>query len=198
MIAGQTPFRKIIFGGSFSPPTLAHEAIIRMCLAMPGFAEVWVMPSGDRRDKTMSAGDADRLAMLAIVKHASFHDDPRFIITEFELRLPRPTATYQTAAALNRAYPNTEFWFVLGTDSYDSMVTDAWEHGAALRSTLHMIIVGRDDSVADTGRLRHLPLHIPAGISSTAVRVKARAGEPLDGMVSPPVATYISGHRLYR
>jgi nicotinic acid mononucleotide adenylyltransferase len=57
--------RKILlFGGSFSPPTLAHEAIIAACLDMKDFDEVWVMPSGDRADKVIAIQDEDRLKML--------------------------------------------------------------------------------------------------------------------------------------
>lgn len=189
----------IVFGGSFSPPTVAHEAIIGACLALLGFAAVWLMPSGDRRDKVMSAGDEDRLAMLDVIRGERFHADPRLIISDFELRLPRPSETYQTVAALGRAYPRVVFWFVLGADSYRSMATPAWEHGTTLRYSLNLILVGRDDvPIPARSGMRALQVSLPVGLSSTYVRERVRARQPLDGLVSGPVARFIQEHALYR
>ena len=189
----------IVFGGSFSPPTVAHETIIKECLTVPGFTEVWVMPSGSRKDKVMSAGDGDRLAMLEIVKRERCRNDPRLIVTAFELRLPRPSATYRTVAALGRDYPETEFWFVLGADSYLSMTTPAWEHGAALQQSLRILVVGRGArELPERDGLRALDMRVPEDISSTAVRAHVRARRPLGGLVSEPVARYIRDHGLYR
>ncbi|MFW5857997.1 MAG: nicotinate-nucleotide adenylyltransferase [Planctomycetota bacterium] len=44
------------------------------------------------------------------------------------------------------------------------------------------------------GSLLPLP---PAPVSSTEVRRRCRAGEPLDGLVPPAVAAYLRDHRLY-
>ena len=57
----------VVFGGSFSPPTLAHTEIIARCLAVPGVDEVWLVPSGSRTDKNIAVTAADQLAMLKIV-----------------------------------------------------------------------------------------------------------------------------------
>lgn len=189
----------IVFGGSFSPPTLAHEAIIRACLALSGFDAVWVMPSGDRRDKSMTASDTDRLAMLGLMKRGRFHSDPRLIISDFELRLQRPTATYQTVAALQQAYPEAVFWFALGADSYESMITPAWEHGEELRQSLNIIVVGRIGMTLPGRRgLLALPVDTHEGISSTVARARISSRRSAKGIVSEPVHRYIREHYLYR
>ena len=189
----------IVFGGSFSPPTVAHEAIIRACLALPGFSAVWVMLSGDRRDKPMTASDADRVAMLELMKRQCFQGDPGLIISSFELRLPRPTATYRTVAALQQAYPETAFWFVLGADSYRSMATPAWERGQELRDALNLVVVSRDGRVGDEdGHVQRLAVNTPDDVSSTAARTAARMGAPLDALVCPAIRAYIAAKKLYR
>src|SRR5688500_12607443 len=95
----------LVFGGSFSPPTLAHEEILRRCLSLPQFDEVWAMPSGDRLDKTIPAEDEDRLAMLEIVKTERFANNPRLHVSAFELELPQPTNTFDTLHWLRAQFP---------------------------------------------------------------------------------------------
>ena len=185
-----TSHKVLIFGGSFSPPTVAHEAIIRACLAMPEFTETWLLPSGDRLDKEVAMSDRQRLAMLELVKKADFASDPRLVISDFELSLPRPTQTYQTVAALKERFPETDFWFVFGADSYLSMPD--WPHGAELQRSLHMVVFG---SLARTlpANAHYVKIDEYADVSSTRTRAALARGESLDGLVSPAVARYLSG-----
>lgn len=188
----------LIFGGSFSPPTLAHEAIIRQCLALPQFDEVWMMPCGERTDKTMSADDQNRLEMIWLVKRHSFQNDPRLIISDFELKLPRPTSTHTTLQALGAAYPDTEFWWALGTDSFFSM-PHTWEHGAELQKRLNLLVFtseAQTNITAPNVTILRLPAEL-ARTSSTSARQSVAAGVPPKA-VSRPVLDYISRHRLYK
>ncbi len=186
----------LLFGGSFSPPTLAHEAIIRACLALPDFDSVWVMPSGDRADKRMSATAKDRLMMLQLLRRETFHDTARLKISDFELRLPQPNDTSSTIAALTKTYPRHTFCYVFGTDAYYDMPN--WPDGAALQSTLPMVVVGRGADLFPVAP--HItPLVLPqhGHISSTSTRAMVAAGH-LEAFVSPAIADYIRSHRLYR
>ncbi|HTH72593.1 MAG TPA: nicotinate-nicotinamide nucleotide adenylyltransferase [Candidatus Pristimantibacillus sp.] len=184
-----TNHKVLIFGGSFSPPTIAHEAIIRACLAMPEFTEVWLLPSGDRLDKEVAMDGHQRLAMLELVKQADFASDPRLVISDFELSLPRPTQTYQTVAALKDTFPEIDFWFVYGADSYLSMPD--WPHGAELQRSLRMLVFG---SLARTlpANVHYIKIDEYADVSSTQARAALARGDSLDGLVSPAVARYLS------
>ena len=187
----------LVLGGSFNPPTLAHEAIIAACLALPGYDEVWLVPSGDRLDKIMAAPDEHRLNMAKIVQQKAFGNNPRIRVTDFELQLPRPTETYQTAEALARAYPNDIFCWVFGADAYADMPN--WHHGDLLRKQLVMLLFDRGGhSFTKTDNVRWMPR--PDGqpaTSSTAVRAALAAGRSVDGLVSPAVLDYIVRHHLY-
>lgn len=187
----------IIFGGSFNPPTRAHEAIIRECLAQPLFDEVWVMPSGSRADKTIPTSDQDRLQMLQLLRHDSFADDPRMVVSDFELQLPRPTATRHTVRALTAAYPDVEFWFAFGDDSLRTMPT--WPGAEEFMQNMRMIIFSADpDLPAPSDKRRFVPL--PAEmrlVSSTAVRAAATNGGDVDLWVSPAIADYVARRGLY-
>lgn len=190
--------RKIlIFGGSFSPPTLAHEAIIDACLKLPQFDEVWVMPSGDRLDKTIAATDNDRIKMLEVIKRENFGSDPRLAITDFELRLPRPTKTSRTFPLLKDEYPGTEFWLALGRDSYMSM--PEWPDGRALQQALKMVVFySGGDTLSDVDNV--MTVQLPDALSDTSsshARQAIAGGSYADTGVSQPVLGYIKQHNLY-
>lgn len=165
----------LVFGGSFNPPTVAHQALIAACLAKQGFDQVWLMPSGERLDKQPEATDAQRLDMLRIIKTSAFDNDHRLVVSDFELRLPRPSQTSKTVSALQRAYPHTDFWFAFGEDAYRDIPN--WPGGAELKN-LKTIIFPRT-----------------ADVSSTAARTSIAAGQ--NKFVTQPVLDYILQHQLY-
>lgn len=193
------PQEVIVFGGSFNPPTRAHESIIRTCMQQPGFDEVWVMPSGDRDDKHMASSDADRLAMLEALKQDDFGNDPRLQISDFELRLPQPTQTIRTVGALALAYPRTNFWFVYGADSYASM--PEWENGQELQQNLSVLLLPREGTPlpSPSPNIRYLigDLEDAAAISSTKVREAVGQRQDFAPFVSNAVRKYIQARKLY-
>jgi len=183
--------RKIlVFGGAFSPPTLAHEAIIAACLDLPDFDQVWLMPSGDRSDKTMSMSGRHRMEMLRQVKQSSFANDPRLAITDFELGLPHPNRTYRTVQEMFGQYHDNDFWFVFGADSYRDMPN--WEHGVELQKQLKMVVFGDTGLPSLPANVQYILLDQKLGdISSTKARRAMSDHQSLDGLVSPPVARYL-------
>lgn len=189
--------RVIVFGGSFNPPTVAHANIMETCLNLPDFDEVWVMPSGEREDKQMSASDEHRLNMLEFVKSEIFEDDPRLKISDFELRLPRPTETINTIGRLLNKYSNVEFWFAFGVDAYEDM--RGWLGGVILESELNMIIFERD-GIKPPNRDGIIDISLPEcdSISSTRVREALASGELISDLVCSGVEKYIRDLDLYR
>jgi nicotinate (nicotinamide) nucleotide adenylyltransferase len=181
----------LIFGGSFSPPTLAHEEILRQCLGLPGFDEIWAMPSGDRLDKTIPAEDKHRLAMLAIVKAERLANDPRLHISSFELEMSQPTSTFGTLHSLRTKFPQYDFWFAFGRDSYFTM--PSWPHGAELRRSLSMVLFGDPDGpIPEGSNIVYVVLPSTfSQMSATQARQALASGENLSSLVSKPIARYL-------
>lgn len=187
-----------VFGGAFDPPTKAHEAIMEACLSREDIDEVWVMPSGQRTDKSGMSDDETRLRMLEIVRREQFNSDQRLVVSDFELQLPRPTQTYLTSQALASAYPGARFWYVFGADSFDSMET--WEDGVALKQTIGMLLIPRVGYVLPEGnnRIRCLAVeNATQNISSTGAREAIRNGKDADKYISSAVQQFILEHALY-
>jgi len=189
-----------LFGGTFDPPTLTHEAIIAACLAMSDFDQIWIMPSGVREDKPGMSSDASRLELLACIGQQVFGDNSRLVITDFEMQLPRPTETITTVQVLQATYPQHDFWFVFGADSYRAMPT--WRGGKQLQATLPMLVVERhgDSCPPASAVVRHVPLPqevLDMCASSTKVRQAVGAGQAIDGLVSKAVLDCIFRLGLY-
>lgn len=189
-----------VFGGSFDPPTVVHEQIVRALLNDPSFDEVWIMPSGNREDKPQTSEIHKRLAMLAILCQEKFAAEERLHISEFELGLPQPTETFCTYEELGKQYPSTRFWFVFGADSVTTMHT--WREGERLLDELPMIVVPRHgyEVPASANHVQELPdLELfKQAISSTEVRRRVGEGVALDGLVTDAIAGFIHRRRLYR
>jgi nicotinate-nucleotide adenylyltransferase len=183
----------VVFGGSFSPPTQAHEAIVRQCLALAGFDEVWLVPSSDRTDKNISVPPQQQMEMLEILASDVFLGNPRLKINHTELKRGIATETYDTYQEFLRDYPATDFWFVFGSDSYATIRT--WLNGDWLAQNLPVLLVERNGhalppAAAHIRHLAPLPGRI-APISSTLVRAKLKAHEDIRQLVPGPVADYV-------
>lgn len=187
-----------IFGGTFDPPTRAHEAIVQACLDVPFIDEVWLMPSGQRRDKPEMSSEIARVAMVQLMIAEAFHDDARLRVCHMERYLPQPTSTAQTYVALRDAYPATSFWFIFGADSYHDMPN--WKQGRVLRRNMSMLIMEREGFKLppETETKRHLPLYeLEHPISSTQARHCAKTGLDLAPFVQPTIGNFISRAALY-
>jgi nicotinate-nucleotide adenylyltransferase len=181
----------LIFGGSFNPPTLAHEAIISKALSLPEFDEVWVMPSTSRYDKQIPVSGDDRLKMLKLIKKHTFGNDPRLVISDYEFKLPHNSEMYKTILALEQHFPGDEFWFVFGGDSYDTIPD--WPRGEWLTKNMNVIVIS--DTPRDT--TTYSLSDELTNISSTEARRRVSANKKIDNLVSPAVKYFIQQHNLY-
>lgn len=121
-----------LYGGSFSPPHLGHASVIEALLRLFPCDEIWVMPSADRHDKTVTASEEHRVKMLEIMI-AELFPKPKIpiLVSDFELRLNKPTVTYETLKLLKGKYPNHKFHFVIGSENLGAIETK-WLNGKKL------------------------------------------------------------------
>lgn len=183
----------IVYGGAFNPPTLAHLAILQACVdyARPREAEVWLLPSGDRYDKTIPVPRERRLAYIA-----AMIDDTetncvtvRFETSELDRR--DTVETFDTVVEMAQRFPEYEMTWVFGADSTETMAQ--WKEGGWLLEHLPKLIVERPGSQVNplARRATLLSVRTPE-VSSTEVRRRLEAGEPVQGLVGPSVAALIA------
>lgn len=177
----------VIYGGAFNPPTLAHVAILQACFgyAEQEDADVWVVPSGNRLDKTIATPRERRLDYIdAMIYDAGAVG--RAVVSTMELDRPFAIETADTVAELRADYPDRSFTFVFGADSTETMAT--WKDGEVLLETLPMLVVEREGSRINSLARFATRLNVQTpDVSSTLVRQCLESGAHLEGLVSPGV-----------
>lgn len=53
-----------LYGGSFDPPHKGHKDVIEDIMTMEFVHELWIMPCGDRNDKSLLLSYQERLNMI--------------------------------------------------------------------------------------------------------------------------------------
>ncbi len=176
----------IIYGGAFNPPTLAHHAILQACFdfAQKNHAEVWIMPCGDRSDKSIGVSIKDRLRLVeALVEDVDEHNVKHRVV-DIELRDKQKTDTYRTHLMLKSKFPAYSYCWVFGSDSVNTMKD--WNNGVWLFNNLKMLVVSRPNSelldIPQNASLLDFEGH---DISSTEVRRLLKINESIKHLVTP-------------
>lgn len=171
-----------------------------MCLAIPGAREVWLLPSGNRTDKRIAVSPSEQLAMLKLIVAQEFDADTRLKIIDTELQRNIATETYDTYKELLRDYPETDFWFVYGSDSYATI--RQWLNGEWLACNLPVLLVPRNSVPlpATQKHIKHLTAlsKKAAPLSSTRVRQAAAAKKDVGQFVPAVIANYVQTRALFQ
>lgn len=193
-----------IYGGTFNPVHNGHLALAEAALGAFALERVLFVPGHVTPFKigVRVASDGDRLAMLRL----AIAGRPAFGVSTVELDRGGVSYTVDTLECLRAAHPDWDLWLLLGADSLLSL--GRWHRGADI-PRLASVGTLRRPGVVLPGRLdgfspdvsRGLLANVADGdcpdISSSEVRRRARAGEPLAGLVPDAVAGYIVHHGVY-
>lgn len=200
----------VLFGGAFDPPHHAHLLAAECARVHFGANEVCFLPTGDPYHKRHDAPNAfpaqiarrgtdpspaaDRLAMIEL----AVRDTPAFSVDARETRRDGSSYTVDTLEELVRELPGTPLVFVIGSDG----LADFWRWKTPAR-VLELATIA---VVMKPGEQRQPPEPVPhtvvpmplLAISSTLVRERVGAGQPVRFLVPPAVDDYIAAHGLYR
>lgn len=194
--------RVVVFGGTFDPVTTGHIAVADQAQRLLEPDEFWFLVDnlpGER--KAVYAPAAVRLEMV----RAAVTDDPRFIVSDFEIARGGETYTAESMGELHRMHPNVRFELLLGADSARSINT--WRFAKRLLAREWFDIVNRsgaepltlDDAAAlgfDRSRTRLVEVASPQ-LSASDVRDRVAAGAPVDGLVPEPALEIIRRLGMY-
>ncbi len=194
----------VVMGGSFNPPTIAHQRLMLGAVETLGAARGIFVPSSHayvsakmRRDKHRNEvlPEEARLRMLL----AMAADDPRLEVEDCEFHRAERSYTYESMGAVQEKYPEAELYFVAGGDK--TAVISRWHRIREFLERFRIVLVRREDYEPEA-ELRQNPflsghldrfsmIEAPAGldgVSSSAVREKLREGLPgAEAMLHPAV-----------
>lgn len=192
-----------ILGGTFNPPHLAHLICAQEAYLRLGLERVILMPAGRPPHKPLDddPGPEHRLELC----RRAVAGDPRLEVSDLEVRRDGPSYTVDTLSALRSQSPDTELYLIVGGDVAATLPD--WHRPERVLALATLAVASRRGTSRRAVReaLASLPggdraefFRMPTvGISSTEIRDRARAAEPIHYLVPEPVASYIEEHRLY-
>jgi nicotinate-nucleotide adenylyltransferase len=185
-----------VFGGTFDPVHSAHievAASVRRALALDRMLLVVANQPWQKLGERPLTPAEDRYAMVA----AAVADRPDLEASRLEIDRGGTSFTVDTVRQLRQAHPEAELYLVVGSDVVPTL--DTWHEEAALRELVTVAVVGRPGVVprAPAGwRTVEVPVS-PSDVSSTDVRLRLEAGEPVDGLIPEAVIRCIEQRGLY-
>jgi nicotinate-nucleotide adenylyltransferase len=196
-----------ILGGTFDPPHIGHLALAQEAFAQLGLDRVWFLPTGDPPHKQgrQITPASDRLAMT----HLAVDPDERFAVSDIELRLPTPSYTLATLAALRAEWGAVELTLIMGWDML--LYLPHWHDPVGVVAATDRIAAGhRPGYRAEDAALRdveaavyglHSKLNVLGGpqldLSATEIRARLASDLPVRYLVPDAVRSYIDEHQLY-
>lgn len=192
-----------ILGGTFDPIHVGHVAAASAALECANLDRVLFVPSAQPPHRAAAlAAAADRLEMcrLAIL------GEPRFEVSDVEIRRGGRSYTVDTLQELKRLRPNDDLFLILGWDAAKLLKT--WRDPEKVVELASIVIISRPGAQAparaefveaglDTDRFTFCGLQTTPDVSGSAVRRAIGRGEPVAGKVPAPVERYIAAHHLY-
>lgn len=187
-----------VFGGTFNPPHNGHVRLAKAAADELKLDKLLVIPSCIPPHKIAAklADGQERLEMCRL----AFGCDPRFEVSPMELERGSRSYTVETLRELKALYPDSELYFIVGSDMLESF--DKWYLWQEILSLSVLCAASREEGYSpDLSRFGKLAERIkiitldPLEVSSTQIRNSADEVSP--ELLDPKVAAYIREHGLY-
>ncbi|GIU31113.1 nicotinate-nucleotide adenylyltransferase [Shewanella schlegeliana] len=204
-----------ILGGTFDPIHFGHIRPAQEVRQQLNLDEVWLMPNHIPPHKSSThVSSQDRLAMAQLVCDQL----PHFKLCDIEAKRDTPSYSAMTLTQLTKIYPEHEFYFIMGMDSFLSFTR--WHKWQQLLDLCHLVVCKRPGWQLDTndpiqsvlrprvhdiatttsekfGRIFMVDI-TEQDISSTQVRQQLSLGNLPKGQLPTEIEAYIVNHHLYQ
>jgi nicotinate-nucleotide adenylyltransferase len=192
-----------ILGGTFNPPHLGHLICAQEAYLQLGLDRVTLIPARVPPHKPVEdePGAEHRLELCRL----AIEGDERFDVSDIEVVRDGPSYTVDTLEELHSSAPENELFLIVGGDIAaglpgwyrpEQVLSLATLAVARRRGTSRAAVARALRSLAGGERARFFRMP-RIGISSTMLRDRVRAGQPIKYYVPDPVERYIHRHRLY-
>ncbi len=187
-----------LYGGAFDPVHNAHLHLALSALEQAGMDRVCFIPAAQSplKEHGTIARDAQRLEMLKLATE----DEPRFVLSDYEIRKGGVSYSYQTVEYFKQLYPEARLYWILGADQFELL--ERWrkiERLAALAEFLVFARPGHSLTPPAIPDLKFQQIDAPLmAESSSLLRERRQAGKSISTMVPEAVEAFISEHELYK
>lgn len=194
-----------VYGGTFNPVHCGHVRLARRYMEAAALDRLLVVPTRIPPHKAapdLIGGEA-RMEMCRL----AFEGLPGYEVSDLELRRPDKSYTVDTLEQLRLAYPEDALCLLMGSDMF--LTVTEWRGWERILRLATLCVGARESDLdgrleAEKQRLEALGASCdivrlePMVVSSTEIRRRVAAGEPVTGLVPKRVEEYIAGHGLYQ
>ncbi len=133
------PKRIALFGGSFDPIHLGHLAVAREVFQQMKVDRVWFIPAWQSPNKSTDSftSPEQRMAMV----HSAIEGCVEFEVCDQELKRGGTSYSHETLEELQRLYPETEWLWILGLDTFFDFPD--WKHSHRILELADLIVAPR-------------------------------------------------------
>jgi nicotinate-nucleotide adenylyltransferase len=192
-----------IFGGAFNPPHVGHLLLAQEAHWQLQLDAVVLVPFGEPAHRTLEhdPGPGVRFQMCEYAVAA----DGRFGVSRIEIDRTGPSYTVDTLRELRRRSPDDELVLLIGGDQAAAL--GSWREPEEVLSLALLGVAERDDwrreeiasrlgGLCSPDRVRFFDMP-RIDVSSTMIRRRAAAGQPIRYLVPDKVANLIGAQSLY-
>jgi len=149
-----------LFGGSFDPPHIGHEAIVKAVLNFKEVEEVVIMPTFLNPFKSKSHAPSNlRLKWLKEI----FSEFQHVIVDSYEVDSNKKVSSIQSVKHLLKKYE--KIYLIIGADNLSSL--HKWDSFDELKELVTFVVAQRDNIEIPQNFIK---LKVNADISSTELR----------------------------
>ncbi|WP_027722293.1 nicotinate-nucleotide adenylyltransferase [Maridesulfovibrio zosterae] len=139
-----------LFGGSFNPVHSTHIDVANSVMQRLGLDKVLLVPAGNPYHKEQEDMLPEDLR-FELVK-AAVEGESGLEVSDIDMGAKGPTYTIDTLRESARRYPDDEFYFIMGQDSFETLAT--WKDWQMIPKLTNIVAVSRYE--ADSGEMSQL------------------------------------------
>ncbi|MEY2466026.1 MAG: nicotinate-nucleotide adenylyltransferase [Verrucomicrobiota bacterium] len=186
-----------LYGGSFDPVHLGHLLVAQAAREELDLERLFFIPAAQSPfkpgSKPASAAERQRWLRLALAGKTWCEIDDQ------EIHRGGISYTIDTVRDYARRFPSAEIFYLIGADNVAKL--SEWREAEELAQRVRFAVIPRpgQGEIPFPPPFRGQMLRgFPLGVSSSQIRARVKAGEPIDHLVPAAVAEAIRDTALYR
>lgn len=188
-----------IFGGTFNPPHCGHIKICKHFSDMLRFDKLLIIPTfiPPHKQSQSLASANERVEMCKL----AFDGIENAQISTIEIERGGKSYTVDTLTQIKNLYPDSELFFIMGTDMFNSF--NKWYRWQDILSLCTICVARRENDeiienlYPDYNDKILISETEPFVVSSSEIRERIKAHDSVDGILPEKVTRYINEKKVY-
>ncbi|MDU1764110.1 MULTISPECIES: nicotinate (nicotinamide) nucleotide adenylyltransferase [Anaerococcus] len=192
-----------LFGGTFDPIHIGHMILMENVINNLDLDKIYVLPNSNPPHKLENKKTALNLRLKMV--NETIKDNPKLEINDYDYRDNEIHYTFNTINYFKKSYPNDEFFFIMGEDSF--LDIEKWKNYKEILkenliifkrySNKNFSLISKINQVRKYNKNIYLIDNIALDISSTLIRDLVKENKSIRYLVNDEVINIIKEEKLY-